>query len=85
MKEEFTKIDDILKEKKFKKKDGRILNKCQRLALEIIDWCGKSEYDKRWFRVCKKFPAFIEKQFSELKRTGKKSGGYLWRMIFKKR
>lgn len=79
---QFTKLD--LKDYKIKKTNGRALNKCQRLALEIIDWCGKSEYDKRWFRICKRSPAYVEAKFLELKRIGKKSGAYLWRMIFKK-
>jgi hypothetical protein len=53
--------------------------------LEIIKYCGKSGYDKRWFRICKKSPEFVEDKFRQFKEKGIKNGAYLFRMIFPKK
>jgi hypothetical protein len=75
-------LKNLLKNKKFEKKDGKILIKTQRLALEIIEYVGKSEYSKRWFRICKKSPEFVEDKFRQFKEKGIKDGAYLFRMIY---
>jgi len=62
---------------------GRILNKHQRLALEIIEFFKvEKKYQGRWFRACKNCPAFVEDKFRICKEK-KKPASYLWRMIFK--
>jgi len=83
MDKEFKKID--FKDYKVEITKGKDLKKAQRLALEIIEWCGKSAYDKRWFMVCKKYTEFVEDRFRVLKEKEIKNGGYLWRMIFPKK
>lgn len=77
-------IKDLLKEKKIEKKSGKILNKNQRLALEIIDYFKlEKKWHARWFMACKNCPAFIEDKFLIVKQKKIENGaGYLWRMIY---
>jgi hypothetical protein len=72
------------------KENLRDLKKNQRLALEIIETFKIEPFKQgRWFKVCKRFPAFTEDKFLYVKRLLnegsqiKNPGGYLWSLIFK--
>jgi len=79
-------IKEVLKDYKIEVNKGRVLNKNQRLALEIIEYCKikDKKWIGMWFRACKNNCAFVEDKFRLFKETGKTNGEYLFRMIFKK-
>jgi hypothetical protein len=67
------------------KQVGKNLTKNQRLALEIIEWCQiPKQFQGFWWRSAKRFTAYTEDRFQELKHRGIKNSAYLRKMIFGK-